>query len=405
MAFDFKSFTRFTCLALFKNRGTNYRLTPRRAGWLLLFYTLFPLLELAAWIGFTLDEILFRAYRRQEIRRPVFLIGNPRSGTTFLYHLLARDRDTFTCMRTWELFFAPSVALRKVCKALAALDRRLGRPLRKQLAAWEARCQERIPMHRLGMHVPEEDEYLLLHIWSNLLIWEFSAILEGAIPLTYFDRAMPEAGKKRVMAFYRRGLQRHLYAHGIDGQPARHYLSKNPSFCPKVGTLCEWFPDARFIYLVRNPLDVVPSYINSLNYGWRLLGDPVEGRSSRDFVLDMAGHWYRYPLERLERLPPDRFVVVKLEDLSANLEQTVAGIYRRLGFEISPSFARVLQQEAARSRRHRSKHQYSLQQTGIARQQIVATYRDVFDRFGFDTREDKVVFTTETPRARRADEY
>ena len=61
-----------------------------------------------------------------------------------MYHLLARDRDTFTCMRTWELFFAPSVALRKVCKALAALDRRLGCPLQKQLAAWEARCQERI---------------------------------------------------------------------------------------------------------------------------------------------------------------------------------------------------------------------------------------------------------------------
>ena len=46
-------------------------------------------------IGRALDHVFFPAFRRQEIRRPVFIIAPPRSGTTFLQKLLARNREVF----------------------------------------------------------------------------------------------------------------------------------------------------------------------------------------------------------------------------------------------------------------------------------------------------------------------
>lgn len=388
MAFDFKNFAKFTWVALFRSKGTNFRLTPKRIGWAVAFYIFFPLLELVTWVGFLLDDIFFSRYRQEDIRQPVFIVGNPRSGTTFLLRLMAKDEENFTCMHTWEILLAPSITQRKIMWALGALDRRLGSLLHRQLAAWEKRWQEQNIMHKVALWEPEEDQYLFVHIWSTLAIWAYSAILEEATPYLFFDAEMPQAEKKRVMAFYRRSIQRHLHAYGGSHGRVRRYLSKNPSASPKVDTLYEFFPDAKIIYLARNPLDVIPSYISLLDYTWNVLGDPLEDHGSRNYVLDMARHWYSYPLERLQRAPQDSYIVVNFKDLVGDPEQTIVGIYQRLGFDISPPFAQVLREEAEKARNYRSRHKYSLERMGLTREQIIAEYEDVFDRFGFDTGED-----------------
>jgi hypothetical protein len=388
VAFNFKGFAKFTWVALFKSGGTNFRLTPKRIAWALAFYIFFPLLEFVTWVGFLLDDVFFRDYQREQIEQPVFIVGNPRSGTTFLHRLMAKDKENFTSMQTWEVLFAPSITQRKLVRALAALDRWLGSPLHRQMAAWEKRWQEQNVVHKVTLRVPEEDQYLFVHIWSTLAVWLFSAILEEGAPYTYFDTAMSGAEKRRVMNFYQRCIQRHLYAHGGDHRQAEHYLSKNPSSTPKVDTLYEFFPEAKIIYLIRNPLDVIPSYVSLLDYTWNVLGDPLWEYGSRDYVLDMARHWYSYPLERLGRAPRDSYIVVNFNDLVSDAEQMVADIYSRFGFDISPAFAQVLQEEAEKARSYRSKHEYSLKQMGLTREQIVAQYEDVFDRFDFDTRDD-----------------
>ena len=51
-------------------------------------------------------------------------------------------------------------------------------------------------------------------------------------------RLSPSANKERVMTFYRRCVQRHMYAHG----ESKHYLSKSPSFSGKVDALYKNFP-------------------------------------------------------------------------------------------------------------------------------------------------------------------
>jgi hypothetical protein len=69
---------------------------------------------------------LFPAFRRQQIRQPVFVLGVPRSGTTFLHRALAADA-AFTTTRTWELLFAPSLCQRYLIRGLIAVDSSWGR--------------------------------------------------------------------------------------------------------------------------------------------------------------------------------------------------------------------------------------------------------------------------------------
>ncbi|MGD8997293.1 MAG: sulfotransferase [Anaerolineae bacterium] len=384
MAFDFKSLARFTYKQLFRSRGTPYRLSPKRIGLLLLSYILYTLIELFNWLGLALDAILFPAYRQLGVKGPVFIIGNPRSGTTFLHRLLARDEKTFSTMRTWEMLVAPSVTMRKVFWALSALDRRLGRPAARCLGMLEESWQADNVVHRVAMRAPEEDEYLLVHIFSCLKIWLYVAMLDEAERYTYFDSQMPEEDKNRIMTFYTRCLQRHLYAHNHGD---KRYLAKNPHFSPVVDTLYRFFPDVKIIYLARNPLDMIPSYVSLKENEWRLLGDPEKAYGSREYILDMAGHWYSYPLERLGQASQDSYVVVNFNHLVNDARGTVREIYSRFGLEISPAFDEMLRQATEQARNHESEHEYSLREMGLTCDQIVSSYAEVFERFGFDIRE------------------
>jgi hypothetical protein len=381
---------RFCRRALLETKDTNRRLTPRRLAWTLLAYAFYPPFELATWGSLWLDELFHPGYRQQEVREPVFIIGNPRSGTTFLHRLMTRDERTFACMHTWEIFVAPSIVSQRFVKALGALDRRLGYPFQKAMAGLEGRWQDRNVMHLQAMCVPDEDEALLLHSFGSVLIWSFTAMLDDARAFTFYDQRVPHAQRMAQMSFYKRCLQRYLHSDGRHPEVAqRHYLSKNPAFTSRIDTLLEQFPDARFVYLARNPLDMIPSMVSITKFVWTLVGDPVEYGSLHDYVIELAKHGYHYPLERLQGLDRGRYVVVRFDDLTRDVGQTVRGIYRRFGLEMSPEYARLLDEETERARGYRSRHHYSLEALGLSRERILSECADVFDRFGFDRKKSK----------------
>ncbi|MFN2220884.1 MAG: sulfotransferase family protein [Anaerolineae bacterium] len=394
MAFDFKGFFRFAARLLSRIGDPDFGWTPRRAAVYAALYLFYPPFELATWLHLALDNLLFPGYRRVEVAAPVFITGNFRSGTTFLHRLLARDYERFCTMQMWEILFAPSILQRRLVQALGALDRWLGAPFGRRLAGIEDQWQEENPMHRVSLRAPEEDDYLLLHIWSALTVGLSSGVLEEARPYAYFDTALSERTQDRILGFYRHCLQRHLHAHGARG---RNYLAKNPALTPKIDAVYRWFPDARIILLVRSPLEMVPSFVHMMRFSYRVIGAPdrvlklstpsaderTEGDALRDFVVDMARHWYTHALERLDYAPEDGYIIVRYDDLVDDPAGTVRRIYARFGFEVGPAYAKILQAEAARARAHRSRHSYSLEGTSLTREEIVTKFRDVFDRFSF----------------------
>jgi hypothetical protein len=379
MLFDFSGFLRFAYLWLCRCAWT-----PRRA-LVATAFSLFLPLEIAIHLGLWLDHLLYPGHRRRRVDAPVFITGNPRSGTTFLHRLLAEDTDRFATMCMWEVLFAPSVTQRCALRAAGALERRVGSPCRRLWKRVERRWDA--SMHRISLAAPEEDDYLLLHAWRALTTGLSAGLLEEARPYTYFDEALAPQDRRRVMTFYRSCIKRHLHAAALragDGI-ARRYLAKNPALCPKLESVFEEFPDATIIYLVRSPLEVLPSYADMMDFSWRAVGVRGGRDALREYLIEMAKHWYRYPLERLARMPAERYVVVKYDDLTADPEGTVRGIYARFGWHVSPGFAGVLRAEAARARRYRSHHDYAPEALGLSRERIVAEFRDVFERFDFPT--------------------
>ena len=69
-----------------------------------LFIVLFLLLRVIVWTVRLLDHLFFPAYKKQKIVSPIYIIGNPRSGTTFTHRLISKDKR-FTYFELFHTIF------------------------------------------------------------------------------------------------------------------------------------------------------------------------------------------------------------------------------------------------------------------------------------------------------------
>ncbi|MCK0152731.1 sulfotransferase [Alcanivorax sp. S6407] len=345
---------------------------------MLLFWPLFLVVQLINGAGLLLDYVLFPDFRRVSIREPLFVVGVPRSGTTFLHRLLALD-DRFTTTALWELLFAPSISQRYFWTAIAGLDRALGRPLGRLLHWAERRLLGGLDgVHKTGLLDPEEDYLGLIPVWGCFLM-----VLVVPVPalwrLTFLDRDGSAAEKTRLMRAYRRFVQRHLYFHGQHKQ----LLSKNPSFTPWIETLSDAFPDARFIGCLRNPSQSVPSQINSILIGAKLFDGRDTTAYWRQGFLEMLDYYYRHLLDALAAMDSHQQAISVMETLACEPARTVLGFYQAFGWQAGQAFQERLAEQDRRARSYQSGHTYSLENLGVDADTLNAVFGWVYDRYPF----------------------
>jgi hypothetical protein len=378
MIFNFRLFWRMTFRALHRTGGTYGPLDRNRFAFLLCFYPIWGTLAVCAWAGFLLDEIFFPGYRQQSVEKPLFIVSPFRSGSTFVHRALACD-PSFTTMKMGHIYLMPSITQRRIFGLFAWMDALLGAPCERLLRRLDARTLKRLKLHPFSLFDPEEDEHLLFYAWSTLLAGFVFPYLDELPQYQYFDTAIPRAERQRIMAFYKACIQRHLYATG-----GRFYLAKNPLFCAKIESLLETFPDARIVYLVRNPLEALPSTVSLFHYAWRLFSQPPVRYPHAEKVLAWTKYWYKHPLEIIDQDQLDRCMIVRYEDLVQEPDRVLDRIYGEFSYPESDAVESILRNAAKEARLHTSNHVYNLESMGFTREQIVREFAEVFDRFGFE---------------------
>jgi len=376
MMFDFRLFWRMSVRSFWHSAGTYGPLKPDRFLFLLFFYPIWGCLLLLGWIGFLADEVLFAAYRKQPIEKPLFIVSNFRSGSTFVQRTLARDSATFSSVTTGGIYLTPSITQHRVGQLLAQLDRFLGRPFEKWIRQLDRLSLGQLRIHHFGLFDPEEDEHFLFYAWSTLLAVFAFPYLEELPPYAFFDQAIPKGRRDRIMRFYLSCVRRHLYANG-----GRHYLAKNPLFSAKIESLLETFPDARILYLVRSPLETLPSTISMFAYLWGLFSKKPEKYPHCEAILGWAKYWYDHPLEVIDRDTSGRCLIMRYEDLIRSPDEAFRAIYSAFGYPETENLTGILRDAVSSARNHTSDHEYSLEAMGLDRERILKEFAHIFARF------------------------
>jgi len=359
MPFNFRLYLTDFYYSLFRSKDTPARLSAKRLVLLLFLFLVYPLWNLYIRVGFLLDPILFPNLKHLYTPDPIFIVGNYRSGSTFFHRLLLRDPQ-FTCLKAWEIYFAPALTHLKLIGWILKLSSKIGSPVQKAVQAFDSLMNKIYPMHKTGLHTYEQDSQIFYHTWSSFNIFAIHPFPELARRYIYYDQAVPDRERRAQFGFYRKVLRRHLFIH-----PGKRYLAKNPDFSPAVETLLEQFPNAKFINLVRPPEQMVPSAVNLWASNWQAYASPGDGFPLVDVIKEYARHWYYYPHKILSSLGPDRYQLVNFEDLVSDPLTTVNRVYGHFGLEVTREMHQILEEETVKARNYKNQGSYPIAEMGL----------------------------------------
>ena len=340
---------------------SKFRFSLRRAVIFSILVIFIPCLVLWNHIGLSLDDIFFCNWKSQEIVAPLFLVGNARSGTTWLQRLITRESSGFVTFKTWELIFAVSITWRWLFHTLFYIDAQYYSGIAFKTLMWleatllgvrvgESRDSQ---VHPLGLMEAEEDEWLMVHVaYSQLILFFFpqgGEVIHKIIMFDYCEENAQTSGKdaevllnisvrREIFLYYKQCVQRHLYYYShfskageyCSTRPPVVFVSKNPAFTLRIPSILEAFPDARIVCLLRDPMQSIPSMISYISKVWHAFADPVDKYPSAKELLGFCAAHYLFPLLHLKCSETDikekRATFVSYHKLLSQLSLTVTNV-------------------------------------------------------------------------------
>ena len=260
-----------------------------------------------------------RLPRNPETEDPVFILGHWRSGTTFVHNVLSQDTRFGYCSTYQTVFphlMAQGKGFFKWCMGVAM-------PSRRPTDSME-----------LGADLPQEEEFAL----SNMMpcsYYNFWYLPQNM--MDYCDRflTMERATEEERRTFRETFLK--LMKISLWNTGGTQFLSKNPPHTGKVKELLEIFPNAKFIYLMRNPYTVFEStrsfFTNTIIplQLQRIAPEQMEAN-----ILEVYARLYRKYEQDKHLIPSGNLIEVKFEDFEADALGMTEHIYKTLtipGFE------------------------------------------------------------------------
>ncbi len=254
------------------------------------------------------------------ITSPIFIVGQPRTGTTILYDLLAQDPDLRAPL-TWEVDAPCPVPQPETYHD----DPRIA-----QTQATIELSEQIVPgflaFHPMGALVGQECVRITASEFTSMIF-----PVQYRLP-SYSRWLLYDADHAGAYRFHRIFLQ-HLQS-GVPGQ----WLLKSPAHLWQLDTLLAEYPDALIVQAHRDPLNVISS-IAALTHHLRRMG------SDESNIAECAAQSYEEIVVGLERamalrdsaaVPAGRVIDVQFTDFMNDPFTTIKGIYDKLGRELRP---------------------------------------------------------------------
>lgn len=297
---------------------------------------------------------------------PVFILGHWRSGTTLLHNLMTMD-DQFTYPNLYHVMYPQHFLLtERVVSKLTAPFLPKTRPMDNMPTGWQ---------------LPQEDEVALLIETLR------SPYLMVAFPNqrkyygdTFDIRDMPPADQarwKQVLVNFMKKLT---------VRSDKPIVMKSPSHTFRVATILELFPDARFVYIHRDPYAVFSSslHLRRTMYMENSFFSPDEENLYEDTLTTMESCLRTYE-ETRHMIPAGQLVEIRYTDLEKNPVEQMKRVYDELGFEGWERMRPVFEQEAGAMAEYK-KNKFVMDPE--TRRMIHGRVKFFFEKYGYDPQLD-----------------
>jgi omega-hydroxy-beta-dihydromenaquinone-9 sulfotransferase len=331
---------------------------------------LFGVLRTVVAIFMALDNVFFSRLRRTKATRPIVLVGNPRTGTTFLQRFLS-DHGFGSGMELFLMLY-PSLILQTILRPVL--------PLLEKLSPAKFHSTE---AHETSLSSVETDDVgVLFRYLDGFFLYGFFLSFEEQDALRLFDPRVRDTSK-RDFDWLDKLWRRSLVLHDADRNIAKLF-----SVSVRIPAFLERFPEAQILYMARDPLAIIPS-ANSLvtgvlerAFGFWKLPEEVKAR----WLERMYQAWILL-LQKFHEdwtsgaIDKKRVYIVRYDRMMLDLENVMAEMCTFLGQPMTPELQATVKAQAEKQRSYESEHKYNLAKYGLTEERIRKDCAFFYDTF------------------------
>lgn len=300
------------------------------------------------------------------IRRPLFILGLPRTGTTLLYGLLAEDPANRAPL-SWEFDDPCPPAETETYES----DPRIARTQKRfdQVGQLAPGFQA---IHPVGALMPQE---CIVPTASEFMSIRF----QMSFNVSSYDDWLLEQDMSATYGYHRRFLQ-HMQSRHM----AERWILKSPGHLGAIETLFDTYPDAMVVQTHRDPIRVIPSVAN-LEYTMRMIAsDEVDPVRVGRHMIHVWSRLLEQGMEARARHPEREAQILDLsmQEVVGDPIACVAKIYRTFEIDFSPEARERMQRYLdVHPKNEFGIHRYSLEAFGLEEDEVNAAFKGYRERF------------------------
>lgn len=296
---------------------------------------------------------------------PVFIIGHWRSGTTYLHDLMACDPE-FGYPTTYECLMPNHFML---TESISRLWFGLFLP--------KTRPPDNVTV---GFDKPQEDEFALCNMGIPSPLLTMALPRRGPVDREFLDlkTVTPEEKQSWVDGFM-------WFVRRVAFRQDKRLVLKSPTHTARLETLIKLFPDARFIYISRNPFSIFPSTVHlwkSMNSTQGIENPANDDPWMEDYVLDTFMHMFNRYQEDRKLVPENQVAEISYEELVRNPKGSIQRLYRELDLGDFERTRPEIEAYLADTGDYKT-NDYEL--SDEQRSRIVERWAPYFEKFGYST--------------------
>lgn len=287
---------------------------------------------------------------------PIFVIGLPRSGTTFLFNLLSLDSNHRSPL-AWEMFF-PFPIVEQNTKGYKRRVKKTDFMMffqRKLIPGLDL-------VHPIQSTDPEE--CLLITPFSlKSLLYSYMARIPS------YEDYLKQTDHASVFLWHSRFLQ------VLESfQRPKRWLLKDPGHIGRLHEILAVYPEASFIQIHRDPVETIPS-ICSLTEKTRR---PFTKRINKNEIGARTLSYWEGSLAKGEKeksnISQDKFINLKFEDFIVKPIEQIKVIYSQLDLNLDKETERKMVDFVQNFEKvEKAKHSYELSEFGLSKESVQNT--------------------------------
>ncbi len=252
------------------------------------------------------------------VEAPLFILGLPRSGTSFLHGLLAEDPQSYV-PRLWQTIYpAPRPA-----GFDAARDKR-ARQVDQQLKIFSGLAPGFASAHPIMADSPQECSEITAHVFQSLRF-------DTTFRVPGYMSWLTAHGHDDAFAYHKRFLQ------FLQGGTKQRWVLKCPDHTFSLDAIVRTYPDARFVIVHRDPVAV----LGSVAHLTQILRTPfIRNIDPAEIGAQVASRWTEgahllLAFDQRADIPAARKLHLHYDDVTSAPLAAAGQIYETFGLEFT----------------------------------------------------------------------